>query len=81
MRIGDCGGVASALAAPVDPESPPLLMQQLLIAESRSFSDISSRLLLILPFILSLSVSNLAITASSAFCKNLVALASTRLAQ
>ena len=78
MGIGGCGGVAAAPAAPYAPEIMPLLMQWLPIAEPRSFSDNSSRLLLILPFISSLSVANLAIAVAAAFCKNLVVLASTR---
>ncbi len=61
-----------------DPEIPPLLMQQLPIVESRSFSDCSSRILLPLPFSPSLSISYLAIAVAIAFCKNLVSLASTR---
>jgi hypothetical protein len=75
MRIG---GVAAAPAAPVAPEILPLLMQRLPVAEPRSFSDSSSRLLLILPFISTLSVINLAIAVAAAFCKNLAAVASTR---
>jgi hypothetical protein len=78
MRIGGCGGVAAAPAAPVAPENLPLLMQRLPIAEPRSFSDSSSRLLLTLPFISSLSVANLAIAVAAASYKNLAALASTR---
>ena len=77
MRIGGCGGVAAALAA-VAPETLPLIMQRLPIAEPRSFSDSSSRLLLILRFISSLSVANLAIAVAAAFCQNLASLASTR---
>ncbi len=78
MRISGCGGVAAALAAPVAPEILPLLMQRLPIAEPRNFSDSNSRLLLILPFISTLSVANLSIEVATAFCKNLTALASTR---
>ena len=79
MRIiGGCGGAAAVLAAPVAPEIPPLLMQRLPIAEPRSFSDNSSRLLLILPFISSLSIANLAIAVAAAFCNKLVALVFTR---
>ncbi len=78
MRICGCGGVAASLAAPVAPEILPLLKQRLPIAEPRSFSDSSSHLLLILPFISSLSIANLAIAVAVAFCKNLAALASTR---
>ncbi len=61
-----------------DPEIPLLRMQRLPIAESRSFSDSNSRLLLLLPLFPSVTVSNLAIVVAIAFCKNLVALASTR---
>ena len=68
MRIGGCGGVAAAPAALVAPEIPPLLMQRLPIAEPNGFSDSSSRLLLILPFISSLSFANLAIAVAAAFC-------------
>ena len=75
MRIG---GVAAAPAAHVAPEILQLLMQRLPVAEPRSFSDSSSRLLLILPFISTLSVTNLAIAVAAAFCKNLAAVASTR---
>ncbi len=71
MRIGGCGGGAAAPAAPVAPEILPLLMQRLPIAEPRSFSDSSSRLPLIRPFIASLSVANLAIAVATSFCKNL----------
>ncbi len=81
MRIGGCGGVAAAPVAPVAPEILPLLMQWLPITEPRSFSDSSSRHLSILPFISSLSVANLVIAAAVAFCKNLAAFASTRLAR
>ena len=78
MRIGGCGGVAAAPVALVAPENLPLLMQRLPIAEPRSFSDSSSRLLLTPPFISSLSIANLAIAVAAAFCKNLAALASMR---
>ncbi len=61
-----------------DPEIPPLLMQRLPIAESRRFSNSSSHFLLLLLIFPSVSVSNLAIGVAVAFCKNLVALASTR---
>ena len=74
MRNGGCGGVAAAPAAPAAPFAPeilPLLLQWLPIAEPRSFSDSKSHLLLILPFISSLSVSNLAIEVAVAFRKNL----------
>jgi hypothetical protein len=69
---------AGAPAALVAPEIPPLLMQLLPIAEPHSFSDSSSRLLLLLQFISSVSVSNLAIAVATVFCNNLEALASTR---
>jgi hypothetical protein len=72
------GDVPTAPADPVAPEIPPLLMQRLPKAESRSFSDSSSRILLLLSFIKSVSVSNLAIAVAAACCKHLVALASTR---
>ena len=72
------GGVQAAPADLVAPEIPPLLMQRLPKAESRSFSDISSRFILLLSFIKSVSVSNLATAVAVAFCKHLVALASTR---
>jgi hypothetical protein len=58
MRIGVRGVVAVALVAHVAPELPPLLMQRLPIAESCSFTDGSSRLLLLLPFIPYVFVSN-----------------------
>ncbi len=76
---GNGGRVATAPVALVAPEIPPLLMQRLAITESRSFSDISSRLPLLIPFNLSVLVSNLAIAIATALCNNLVALASTRL--
>jgi len=84
MRIVDGGVVAAtrvALVAPVAPEISPLLVHRLPTGVPRSFSDSSSSLLLLLPFISSVIVSNLAITVADAFCKNLVALASTRLAR
>ena len=64
MIIG-CGDVDTV--APFAPEIPPLLTQRLPIAESRSFNDISNRLLLLLPFIQSKSVSNLAISVAPPF--------------
>ena len=81
MRIFASGGGAAAPATPVPPEIPPLFMQRLPKAESRSFSDGSSRILLLLSFITSVLVSNLAIAVATAFCKHLVALASTRTAR
>ena len=78
MRICGGGGCATAHAALVAPEIPPILMQRLSKAESRSFSDTSSRILLLLSFIKFASVSSLAIALATAFCKHLVALASTR---
>ena len=78
MRIGGGGGVAAAHVALVAPEIPPLLMHRLPIPEHRSFSDSNSRLLFLIPFISSVSASNLAITLATAFNKNFVALASTR---
>ena len=69
---------AGARAALVAPEIPPLIMQLLPIAEPHSFSDSSSRLLLLLQFISFVSVSNLVITVAVVFCNNLEALASTR---
>ncbi len=65
MRIGSGGGVAGTHAAPVAPEIPPLLMQLLPIAKPHSFNDSSSRLLLILQFISSVSVSNLVIAVAT----------------
>ena len=61
-------------------EIPQVLVQWLPIVEYRSFISTSSRLLLTLSFIPSVSVSNLAIALATAFRKILVALASTRLA-
>ena len=78
MRIGGGGGVAADLVALVALEIPPFQMQRLPIAESRSFSDTSSRFLLLLTIFPSVSVSNLAIAVAVTFCKNPVALASTR---
>ena len=78
MRIGGGGVVEAAPAALLAPEIPPLLVQRLPNEEPRSFSDSISRLLLLLPFISSVLGSNLAIAVATAFCKNLVALASTR---
>ncbi len=78
MRVCGGGDGAAALADHVAPEIPPLHMQLLPKAESRSFSDSSSRILLLLSFIKSISVSNVAIAVSVAFCKHLVALVSTR---
>ena len=76
--IFGAGASAPAHAALVAPEIPPLLMQRLRIAESRRFSDNSSHILLLLLIFPSVSVSNLAIAVAVAFCKNLVALASSR---
>ena len=78
MSIGGGGVLAPTLAAPAAPEIPSLLMQLLLIAEPRSFSDSSSLLLFLLLFIQSVPVSNVAIAVAFASCKNLVALSSTR---
>ncbi len=71
MRICGGGGVAAAHVALVAPEMPPLLMQRLPIAEPHSFSDSSSRMLLILQFMSSVSVSDLAIAAAAPLCNNL----------
>ena len=78
MRIcGDVGG-AVAHAACVVPEIPPLLMQRLPKVEFRSFSDSRSRILLLLSFIKTVSVSNLTIAIEAAFCKHRASLESTR---
>ena len=77
----DTDNDAAALAAPVAPQVPPLLMRRLPIAQSRRFSDSSSHLLLLLSFIPSASVSYLAIAVAAAFRKNLVASASSRSAR
>ncbi len=69
MIICDCGGGASTPTDLVAPEIPSLLMQRLPKVESRSFSDSSSRILLLLSFITSVPVSNLAIAVEAAFCK------------
>ena len=57
MRIGYDGVVVSAFVALVATEIQPLLMQRLPIAEPRSFRDNSSRIVLLLPFISSVSAS------------------------
>ena len=72
MRIRGGGGVVHVAS-----DIPPLLKQRIPIAEPRIFSENISRLLLLLPFTSSVSVSNLAIVVAAAFCKNLVTLAST----
>ncbi len=63
------------------PEISPLLMQQLLVAELRSFSDSSSSLQLLHLFVPALSVSNLAIAIAASSRKSLGALVSMRSAQ
>ncbi len=77
----DTDNDAFAHVAHVAPEVPPLLIRRLPIAQSRRFSDMSSHLLLFLPFYPSASVSYLAIGVTSAFRKNLVASASSRSAR
>ncbi len=77
----DTDNDASAPAAHVASEVPPLLMRRLPISQSRRFSDSSSHLLLLLSLIPSSSVSYLAIAVAAAFRKNLVASASARSAR
>ena len=90
MRIRGGGVVAAAASAPsVIPIESRISgdMSRDLAAPSatasscraRNFSDSSSSLLLLLLLILAVSFSNLAIAIADAFCKNPVALASTRL--
>jgi len=60
------------------PETSPLFMQRLTIAEPRNFSDISSYLLLFLLFFLVVSDFNLAIAIAIDIRKSLVALGSAK---
>ena len=60
------------------PEIPPLFMHRRSIAQFRNFSDYSSCLLLFVPFVATVTISNLAIAVATAFRKSLVALPYTR---
>ncbi len=53
------------------PEIPQLFMHRLPIAELRSFSDSSSNLLMFVPYVATVSVSNLAIALAAPFRKSL----------
>ncbi len=54
-----------------DPAFPQLFMHRLSITELRSFSDSSSNLLLFVPFVATVSVSNLAVAVATAVHKSL----------
>jgi hypothetical protein len=82
MITGGGGVAAPTLAAPLEsatpPEIPPLCIHRHSIAEPRTFSDSNRYLLLLVTFVATVTVSNLAIAIANAFRKSLVALPSTR---
>jgi hypothetical protein len=78
MIAGGAAAAAPSPAAPIESRNTSRDPAALNSLKPRSFSDSSSYLLLLVTFVATATVSNLAIAVATAFRKSLIALPSTR---